>query len=82
MAEILVEKFKAHPLAKKFPPFAGYKVIESKAFYGSGYQDMNRRRPSIQNARKLLSWEPGIPLEASIEKTLDFFLAGTPQARE
>jgi UDP-4-amino-4-deoxy-L-arabinose formyltransferase/UDP-glucuronic acid dehydrogenase (UDP-4-keto-hexauronic acid decarboxylating) len=74
MAEILVEKFEKHPLRDKFPPFAGYLVIESGTFYGKGYQDVQHRKPSIRNARKLLSWNPEISLDQSIEKTLDFFL--------
>ncbi len=75
MAEMLVEKFDQHPLRQKFPPFAGYLVVESGAFYGKGYQDMQHRVPSIRNAKKLLDWEPVIPLEKSIETTLDFFLS-------
>lgn len=75
MAEMLVEKFDKHPLRSKFPPFAGYLVVESGAFYGKGYQDMQHRVPSIRNAKKLLDWAPSIPLEKSIETTLDFFLA-------
>ena len=75
MAEMLVEKFDKHPLRSKFPPFAGYLVVESGAFYGKGYQDMQHRVPSIKNAKKLLDWAPAIPLEKSIETTLDFFLA-------
>jgi UDP-4-amino-4-deoxy-L-arabinose formyltransferase/UDP-glucuronic acid dehydrogenase (UDP-4-keto-hexauronic acid decarboxylating) len=30
--------------------------------------------PSIRNARKLLHWQPGIPLRASVAQTLDYFL--------
>ena len=74
MAEMLVEKFEKHPLRAKFPPFAGYLVLESGAFYGKGYQDVQHRVPSIRNAKKLLDWAPVIPLEQSIETTLDFFL--------
>lgn len=74
MAEILVEKFEKHPLRSKFPPFAGYVVLESGAFYGKGYQDVQHRTPSIKNAKRLLDWEPHITLEQSIETTLDFFL--------
>ena len=74
MAEMLVKKFDEHPLRSKFPPFAGYLVVESGAFYGKGYQDMQHRVPSIRNARKFLNWEPKISLEQSIETTLDFFL--------
>ncbi len=74
MAEMLVEKFDKHPLRDKFPPFAGYLVVESGAFYGKGYQDVQHRCPSIKNAKRLLHWTPSVSLEQSIETTLDFFL--------
>jgi UDP-4-amino-4-deoxy-L-arabinose formyltransferase/UDP-glucuronic acid dehydrogenase (UDP-4-keto-hexauronic acid decarboxylating) len=74
MAEMLVKKFDKHPSRKKFPPFAGYMIVESGAFYGKGYQDVQHRKPSIKNAMRLLDWEPKIKLEKSIEKTLNFFL--------
>jgi UDP-4-amino-4-deoxy-L-arabinose formyltransferase/UDP-glucuronic acid dehydrogenase (UDP-4-keto-hexauronic acid decarboxylating) len=74
MAEMLVEKFDKHPLRDKFPPFAGYLIVDSGAFYGKGYQDMQRRVPSVKNAKKYLDWEPKITLDQSIETTLDFFL--------
>lgn len=74
LANILVERFDAHPLREKFPPFAGCVEVESGTFYGKGYQDMQRRVPSIKNAKKFLDWEPSIPFEESIDKTLDFFL--------
>lgn len=74
MAEMLVKKFTKHPLRKKFPPFAGYLIVESGSFYGKGYQDVQHRRPSIKNAMRLLGWKPEVKLEASIGTTLDFFL--------
>ncbi|MFA7229992.1 MAG: bifunctional UDP-4-amino-4-deoxy-L-arabinose formyltransferase/UDP-glucuronic acid oxidase ArnA [Victivallaceae bacterium] len=74
MAEMLVEKFDKHPQRAKFPPFAGYIVVESGSYYGKGYQDVQHRVPSIKNAKRLLDWEPKITLEQSIETTLDFFL--------
>ncbi|WP_421186896.1 bifunctional UDP-4-amino-4-deoxy-L-arabinose formyltransferase/UDP-glucuronic acid oxidase ArnA [Aeromonas hydrophila] len=76
MAEILLAKFEAHPLRDQFPPFAGFKLVESKSFYGDGYQDVSHRRPSIANARRLLDWEPTIEMEETIGNTLDFFLQG------
>lgn len=74
MAEILVEKFDKHPLRDKFPSFAGCLVVESGAFYGKGYQDVQHRKPSIKNAKRILNWEPKMTLEESIDTTLDFFL--------
>ena len=74
LAELLVKKFNEHPLKEKFPPFAGLRDVESRAYYGEGYQDMEHRKPSIRNAKRLLDWEPSIALEASVEETLDYFL--------
>ena len=74
LAEILVEKFSKHPLRSQFPPFAGFREVESSSYYGAGYQDVQHRKPSIRNARRLLNWNPTIKLETSIEQTLDYFL--------
>jgi UDP-4-amino-4-deoxy-L-arabinose formyltransferase/UDP-glucuronic acid dehydrogenase (UDP-4-keto-hexauronic acid decarboxylating) len=74
LAELLLAKFEQHPLRPKFPPFAGFRVIESSSYYGKGYQDVQYRRPSIRNAKKLLDWTPTVDLENSVERTLDFFL--------
>ena len=74
LAEMLVEKFGRHPLRSKFPPFAGYRHVESGSYYGSGYQDVQHRKPSIQNARRLVGWTPMKSLEHSVAQTLDFFL--------
>lgn len=74
LAMMLVEKFDKHPLRSKFPPFAGFQEIESKSYYGKGYQDVQHRKPSIKNAQKLLDWTPVIGFEQSVENTLDYFL--------
>jgi UDP-4-amino-4-deoxy-L-arabinose formyltransferase/UDP-glucuronic acid dehydrogenase (UDP-4-keto-hexauronic acid decarboxylating) len=74
LAEMLVKKFEKHPLRSLFPPFAGFREVESHTYYGLGYQDVQHRRPSIRNAQRLLSWHPGVELEHSVERTLDFFL--------
>ena len=74
LADLLIDKFEKHPLRDRFPPLAGVKEIESSAYYGQGYEDVTHRRPSIANAMKRLNWKPVVPLEESIERTLDFFL--------
>ncbi len=74
LAEMLVEKFEQHPLRSKFPPFAGFRHVESGTYYGAGYQDVQHRKPSIRNAKRLVGWNPKIRLEQSVEETLDFFL--------
>lgn len=74
LARLLTDQFEKHPLRNQFPPFAGIRKVESRAYYGAGYEDVQHRKPSIENARRVLKWTPGIPLEQSVRETLDFFL--------
>lgn len=74
LGEELLRQFEAHPLRANFPPFAGFRDIESKAFYGTGYQDVSHRKPSIANAKRLLDWIPTVEMSETIGNTLDFFL--------
>jgi len=74
LAEMLTEEFERHDLRAEFPPLAGMQEIESKVYYGDGYEDVQHRRPNIANAKKFLDWQPGIPVNVSVRKTLDYFL--------
>ena len=74
LAEMLVARFEAHSLRGNFPPFAGYREIESGRYYGKGYEDVQHRRPSIRNAQRYVGWRPTIPTEESVARTLDWFL--------
>ncbi|MDN0113339.1 bifunctional UDP-4-amino-4-deoxy-L-arabinose formyltransferase/UDP-glucuronic acid oxidase ArnA [Yersinia intermedia] len=76
LAEMLLSSFEKHELRSHFPPFAGFKDIESSAYYGKGYQDVEYRTPSITNARRILHWQPEIALQQTVTETLDFFLRG------
>ncbi|NDL63692.1 bifunctional UDP-4-amino-4-deoxy-L-arabinose formyltransferase/UDP-glucuronic acid oxidase ArnA [Acerihabitans arboris] len=77
LAQMLLESFEHHPLRHHFPPFAGFKDIESKSYYGKGYQDVEHRKPSIDNARRLLDWQPAVEMRHTVDQTLDFFLRST-----
>ncbi len=35
--------------------------------------DPKQRRPDISRARKLLKWEPIVPLSEGLQKTIDYF---------
>lgn len=74
LGEMLLESFEKHPLRQHFPPFAGFRVVESSSYYGKGYQDVEHRKPSILNAKRCLDWEPTIAMRETVEETLDFFL--------
>ncbi len=49
--------------------------VDACTFYGPGYQDMERRRPSVAKARKLLGWEPRVDLDEALQRTLDACVA-------
>ncbi|RPE01321.1 bifunctional UDP-4-amino-4-deoxy-L-arabinose formyltransferase/UDP-glucuronic acid oxidase ArnA [Candidatus Pantoea deserta] len=79
LAERLLASFERHPLRDRFPPFAGFREVESSSYYGKGYQDVEHRKPSIKNARRLLGWTPGVDMDVTIDNTLDFFLRTVEQ---
>ncbi|WP_158783777.1 bifunctional UDP-4-amino-4-deoxy-L-arabinose formyltransferase/UDP-glucuronic acid oxidase ArnA [Pantoea sp. BAV 3049] len=74
LAEQLLASFDRHPLRDQFPPFAGFRDVESSSYYGKGYQDVEHRKPAIRNARRLLNWKPEVAMDKTIDATLDFFL--------
>jgi nucleoside-diphosphate-sugar epimerase len=67
-------------MAKKYPRFAAQaekiKIIEvdSNNYYGSGYQDISSRVPSISNAQQHLNWTPKTDLTTALQRTLDYYL--------
>ncbi len=48
--------------------------VQGSTYYGEGYQDVQNRVPSIENARKYLDWSPKVSMEDSLVKTLDYHL--------
>ncbi|HAT2608430.1 TPA: bifunctional UDP-4-amino-4-deoxy-L-arabinose formyltransferase/UDP-glucuronic acid oxidase ArnA [Kluyvera intermedia] len=74
LAEMLLDCFERHPLRDRFPPFAGFREVESSDYYGKGYQDVEHRKPSIRNAKRFLDWQPTVEMHQTVEETLDFFL--------
>ena len=74
LAEMLLASFERHPLRDRFPPFAGFREVESSSYYGKGYQDVEHRKPNIRNAKRCLAWEPTVDMVQTIDETLDFFL--------
>jgi nucleoside-diphosphate-sugar epimerase len=74
LADRLITLFKGHSSfdPKKYEPRVVVK--KSEAFYGSNYQDISTRVPSIANAKKLLGWEPEVSLDDALRLTLESFL--------
>ncbi|HJO95308.1 MAG TPA: bifunctional UDP-4-keto-pentose/UDP-xylose synthase [Victivallales bacterium] len=74
LAELCVKIFEKHPQRSKFPATPEIIIESSKEYYGKGYQDVVHRRPSVENAKKYLDWEPKVGFEEAIAKALNFFL--------
>jgi UDP-apiose/xylose synthase len=53
-----------------------YKVenVDSKSFYGIGYEDSDRRIPDITKAKSILNWEPQTNLETTLRKTIQLYI--------
>jgi UDP-apiose/xylose synthase len=49
-------------------------VINHEEFYGSGYEDCDRRVPDISKAKDLLGWQPVVGLDKTLEYAVRFFV--------
>jgi len=82
LAHLLRDLYSRHPAArgKKIPQIV---EVDSKQFYGEGYQDIQTRTPSIARAGKSLGWTPKVGLREALERTLSAFLEenGPPKSR-
>jgi len=71
---------KLRELVKEYPQYRDRaekcRIVEvtSEEFYGSGYQDIVTRVPSIRNAAEKLDWKPVTDIDEALKKTLDFYL--------
>jgi nucleoside-diphosphate-sugar epimerase len=71
MAETLLEAARANPV---FSPLAAKIQLENQSstdYYGKGYQDVQTRVPSIEEAKTHLGWEPTTPLAQGLARTLE-----------
>ena len=61
-------------VAQEFPRLQEHlsrvRVVETRSadYYGEGYQDIERRVPSIENAEKELGWHPSTDLRTALRK--------------
>lgn len=74
LAHKLKKIFIEHPSTKNFKKESEIIEVFSKEFYGEGYQDIDRRVPSIKKAKRLLGWEPKVDLDTALKKTLEYYL--------
>ena len=75
LAKLIIAAFKEYPEYKEHAAKAKTVVVPSGQYFGKYYQDIQRRVPSIAQARKQLGWKPKVDLKTAIRRTLDFHLA-------
>lgn len=74
LAVKLKSLFINHPAARKMEKESEIIEVYSKDYYGEGYQDIDRRVPSIEKARQIIGWEPKVDLDTALRKTMDYYL--------
>jgi UDP-4-amino-4-deoxy-L-arabinose formyltransferase / UDP-glucuronic acid dehydrogenase (UDP-4-keto-hexauronic acid decarboxylating) len=74
LAALLVTEFEAHELRAFFPPLAGIRKVERRAFGGESAHGVQTSAADIRNAEKYLGWTPKVSLGASVARALDFYL--------
>ncbi|BAC24306.1 b2255 [Wigglesworthia glossinidia endosymbiont of Glossina brevipalpis] len=57
-----------------FPKFSGFNMLSGTNYYGEGYQDIDRRKPNIDIAKKLLNWTPKTKIRITLRKIINFFI--------
>ncbi len=64
---MLLASFEKYRWRHHFPPFAGFRVVESSSYYGKGYQDVEHRKPAsaMPTAAGL---EPKIDMQETIDE--------------
>ena len=74
LAQIMKRIFMEHPRHRDDGTYSEIVEVPSDTFYGKGYQDIYTRKPSIEQARTRLGWQPQVALEESLKKTIYSFL--------
>jgi len=76
LAEKLIATVRAHP------NYAMGKThihdATADQYYGKGYQDVDRRVPSIKKAWQVLGWEPKTGIDDALRKTVDYYIGIKP----
>jgi len=75
LAQLIIAEFKKFPEYKDHVRQAKVVAVSSGKYFGKYYQDIQKRVPSIDNARKRLGWKPKVDLRTAIKRTLDYHLA-------
>ena len=75
LAKLIISEFRNFPEYREHAAKAKTVVVPSGKYFGRYYQDIQKRVPSIAQAKKQLGWTPKVNLKKAIKLTLDYHLA-------
>jgi nucleoside-diphosphate-sugar epimerase len=75
LATLIIAAFRRYPEYRARADKAKVVAVSSAQYFGKYYQDIQKRVPAIENARRLLGWKPKVDLKTAIRLTLDYHLA-------
>lgn len=75
LATMLVELAAQYPGYEDVASRVPIESVAAKVYYGEGYEDVIHRVPKVEEARRLLGWEPKTDLRTALKHTLDYHLA-------
>jgi nucleoside-diphosphate-sugar epimerase len=81
LAELLLELVADYPGFENIQRHVRCVEVDSRTYYGRGYQDILMRRPSIRKAQERLGWGPTTDLRTALRKTLDCYFAADGAGR-
>ncbi len=81
LAEMMLAIAKARPEYREYAEKVKIVETSSGAYYGAGYQDVNRRVPKIENTMRDLSWAPKVTMQDSLERLFDYYRDQLDDAR-
>ncbi len=74
LAQLIMAKMQPHLPEHNLSLDATTKTTSAEKHYGRGYQDMDRRVPSIAKIQSRLNWSPTIGLEKSLDHIIQSYL--------
>ncbi len=74
VAEELINAVRQYPQFAELAESAVLEDVGGTSYYGDGYQDISRRTPNIERAKKLLGWSPKTNFKDALKLILDYHL--------
>ncbi len=75
LADMTIAQMKQYPKYEQLAERTQIIEVSSGQYYGEGYQDVSSRIPKIDQAKKLLDWQPSYDMPSALKLTLDAHFA-------